>query len=663
MAFNFNPPASSGGGSGQSLFGTANQPASGGGLFGSGTSGTNTTGFNFGGQQPTSGTAAPSLFGAAGSTDNKPAASGLFGAGSGSAPPSGGLFGAKKPDDAQGGDSAKPTFSFGTPDKTSTPSTSAPSLFGSTTPATGGTNNAFSFGNPSTTPAGPPPSGSTFGASTGGGGLFGAKPADGAAKAPFNFTKPDALTSGSSAPAPAAPSGGLFGPKPATGGFSFGAPNPAETTQSSTPAPMTTAEAPKPAFSFGPSAAASTATTPATSQPAAPGTTPSLFGAAPAKDSSTSLFPKPAAPAATTETAPATKPAFSFGPSSTQASAAPAQATSAPTSKPLFGGLNLGAGNSTPAASTAAATTTGTTATSAPAAKGFSFGPATTTATSQPTTTAAPAASPFSFGPASTTSAAQPAPTTATAAPGAGTTQALGQSTIGAQTSTTGPPPPAQSRLRNKTMDEVLTRWATDMSRYSKEFKDQAETIARWDQIIVDNSSKIDKLYVRTRTCERQTMSVDMQLAAVENQQSELESWLTKYETDIDEMLAKDSATQTELGGPDQERERTYKLAERLGEKLDEMERDLGSMVEEVNAANASLSKNGKADEPITQIVKILNSHLMQLQTIDQGTAALQQKVAAAQKTAGNLGYLNGSMGQGSGTAVQEFYRSYMGRR
>lgn len=149
-------------------------------------------------------------------------------------------------------------------------------------------------------------------------------------------------------------------------------------------------------------------------------------------------------------------------------------------------------------------------------------------------------------------------------------------------------------------MDEVLTRWATDMSRYSKEFKDQAETIARWDQIIVDNSSKIDKLYVRTRTCERQTMSVDMQLAAVENQQSELESWLTKYETDIDEMLAKDSATQTELGGPDQERERTYKLAERLGEKLDEMERDLGSMVEEVNAANASLSKNGKADEPVS---------------------------------------------------------------
>ena len=139
------------------------------------------------------------------------------------------------------------------------------------------------------------------------------------------------------------------------------------------------------------------------------------------------------------------------------------------------------------------------------------------------------------------------------------------------------------------------------MSRYAKEFKEHAETIARWDQLIVDNSTKIDKLYVRTRTAERQTVSVDMQLTAVENSQSELESWLSKYENDVDEMLAKDSTTPSELGGPDQERERTYKLAEKLGERLDEMERDLGSMVEEVNAANASLSRNGKGDEPVSR--------------------------------------------------------------
>ena len=228
-------------------------------------------------------------------------------------------------------------------------------------------------------------------------------------------------------------------------------------------------------------------------------------------------------------------------------------------------------------------------------------------------------------------------------------------------------------------MDEILTRWATDLTKYTKEFKNHSETVAKWDQVIVDNSSRIDKLYVKTRTCEKQTMSVEMQLSAVENQQTELESWLTKYENDVEAMLSKEGATPSELGGPDQERERTYKLAEKLAERLDDMGQDLSSMVDEVNAANASLSKNGKADEPvstpaiemllsanhaqITQIVRILNSHLSQLQAIDQGTATLQARVAEAQKAANGLGYLNGGANGDGRAAVDDFYRSYMGRR
>ena len=151
-------------------------------------------------------------------------------------------------------------------------------------------------------------------------------------------------------------------------------------------------------------------------------------------------------------------------------------------------------------------------------------------------------------------------------------------------------------------MDEILTRWATDLTTYTREFKSSAETIAKWDQKIVDNQSKIDNLYIKTRTCEKQTMSVEMQLTAVENQQAELESWLSKYEADVDEMLAKENSNPAEVGGPDQEREKTYKLAEKLSERLDEMGTDLEAMVEEVNAANAGLSKTGKADEPVSSL-------------------------------------------------------------
>lgn len=69
----------------------------------------------------------------------------------------------------------------------------------------------------------------------------------------------------------------------------------------------------------------------------------------------------------------------------------------------------------------------------------------------------------------------------------------------------------------------------------------------------------------------------------------------------------------------------------------------------------------------VAQIVRILNSHLYQLQIIDQGTSELKEKIAAAQKTrqglASKLGYRHGTPGVGNGSAADDFYRSYMGRR
>lgn len=43
----------------------------------------------------------------------------------------------------------------------------------------------------------------------------------------------------------------------------------------------------------------------------------------------------------------------------------------------------------------------------------------------------------------------------------------------------------------------------------------------------------------------------------------------------------------------------SYKLAEKLSERLDEMGKDLTSMIEEVNGASSTLTKTNKADEPV----------------------------------------------------------------
>lgn len=112
------------------------------------------------------------------------------------------------------------------------------------------------------------------------------------------------------------------------------------------------------------------------------------------------------------------------------------------------------------------------------------------------------------------------------------------------------------------------------------------------------------------------------------------------------------------------------------------MGKDLSTMILEINHASSDLSKNSKADDPVSfitqssskaalaltclmqlsQVVRVLNNHLTQLQQIDQGAAALQAKVATAQKAGMSAGPSNGFSGPTS-EAVDGFYRSYMGRR
>jgi len=147
-------------------------------------------------------------------------------------------------------------------------------------------------------------------------------------------------------------------------------------------------------------------------------------------------------------------------------------------------------------------------------------------------------------------------------------------------------------------MDDIIGRWATDLTKYQKEFQDQAAKVAAWDRLLVENGEKIQKLYATVYEAEKQNGEIERQLTAVEGQQEELTAWLDRYEGEIDGIFEKELGGQ--LQGPDQEREKTYKLAEKLTERLDEMGRGLGSMIEAVNDATNTLSKTGNADDPVS---------------------------------------------------------------
>jgi len=218
-------------------------------------------------------------------------------------------------------------------------------------------------------------------------------------------------------------------------------------------------------------------------------------------------------------------------------------------------------------------------------------------------------------------------------------------------------------------MEEIITRWATDLSKYQKEFASQAEKVAAWDAAIVENTDKINKLYSKTFQAERDAAEVERQLRTMEENQNELEGFLDRYETQVDDML-KMSGVNGHGGaggrdggfhGPDQERERTYKLAEKLQDKLNELNKDLTEMIEEINTTSQTLSKTGKPDDPLTKVVRVLNGQLSQLQLIDAGATQLQEKIAKVQKEGQRVGG-NGWNGLGS-DAADDFMRSFRGSR
>jgi nuclear pore complex protein Nup62 len=156
-------------------------------------------------------------------------------------------------------------------------------------------------------------------------------------------------------------------------------------------------------------------------------------------------------------------------------------------------------------------------------------------------------------------------------------------------------------------MDEIITRWAADLSKYQKEFQTQAAQVAEWDKALVENTDKINKLYSKTFQAERDAGEVERQLSQMEDGQQELEVFLDRYEKEVEQMMRNKGVDGQGRGdglrGPDQERERTYKLAEKLQDRLNELNKDLTEMIEEINNTSSTLSKTGKPDDPVCYLL------------------------------------------------------------
>ena len=464
---------------------------------------------------------------------------------------------------------------------------------------------AFSFGG-STTPAAQPPAN-----------LFGSKPAATGSSGLFGQGNPGsqgATTTPTQAPA----TGGLFGAaKPATAtGFSFG--KPAENAE----APKTggfsfgkPAEAPKPSgFSFG--------------KPAESTEAPKAGGFSFGKPAENTEAPKTGGfsfgkPAEAPKEAP--KPSgFSFGKPAENAEA------------PKAGGFSFGK----PAENTEASKTGGLSfgkpaeaPKEAPKPGGFSFGkPA--EKKDEPATEAKPAEAGnlFSKPPASTS---------------------------GTQTDTkpTNVAVSAPSLLRGKSMEDIVKMWQGELDASIKEFSQQAGEVAAYDRVLLKGGDEISRLVAQIAQAEERQSGIDQTLDYVEQQQTELNALLDTYENQRSELLQASGAHgRMDMGVADVEREKAYALAENLNTQLDDMSRNLVSMIDEVNQMSAPTTNGRRAvrdatdassealgslqvsrdvpgyEDPITQISAILNAHFSSLKWIDEHTSSLRDRLEALRR-------------------------------
>lgn len=130
--------------------------------------------------------------------------------------------------------------------------------------------------------------------------------------------------------------------------------------------------------------------------------------------------------------------------------------------------------------------------------------------------------------------------------------------------------------------------------------------------------------------------AINGQLDRLELEQDQLESFLDKYEKELQTRLNDTSKPLVATNNADKARSESYKLAEDLNGQLNDLSSNLTNMIDEVNRLSTSGQQAIDGDDPINQLSSILGAHLRALQSIDGNSARLDEKVTEIEARMGS---------------------------
>lgn len=173
-------------------------------------------------------------------------------------------------------------------------------------------------------------------------------------------------------------------------------------------------------------------------------------------------------------------------------------------------------------------------------------------------------------------------------------------------------------------MEEILNEWSSELEDLVRGFTKEAIAVSKWDKEIIDNGDQIVKLQTDVQRVQEGQKELDQSLELIFSQQSELGGLLDSLESDLNNLY-----NENELGPTDEERQKGYQSAEDINSQLNQMATTLKELISKLNRAH---TKDLDEDQPVNQIIKILNAHLNSLQWVDQNTELLNSKIQEVSK-------------------------------
>uniref|UniRef100_A0A672KWM5 Nuclear pore glycoprotein p62 n=1 Tax=Sinocyclocheilus grahami TaxID=75366 RepID=A0A672KWM5_SINGR len=226
--------------------------------------------------------------------------------------------------------------------------------------------------------------------------------------------------------------------------------------------------------------------------------------------------------------------------------------------------------------------------------------------------------------------AAAPAISTAAVSTGATTGFSLGLKTVASvapaittSTSTAIVTTSTAPVLSYAQLEALINKWSSELEDQERHFLEQATRVNAWDRMLVENGEKITALHKDMEKVKLDQRRLDQELDFILSQQKELEDLLGPLEESV-----KEQSGTIYMQNADEERERTYKLAENVDAQLKRMSHDLKEIIEHLNTSS------GPADttDPLQQICKILNAHMDSLQWVEQNSVLLHRRVEEVSK-------------------------------